>query len=109
MSLESFRNLAAVSSRGGDPRLVAMAPSAEDAGIAAPLSDTMAAGGDGGAGASASVKDLPGPSVVPGIAIPSLPGTPVHAVVPSAAAPPDGPSRLAPTFDAVVANVRSSY
>ena len=109
MSLESFRNLAAVPSGGGHPRLVAMAPSAEDAGFAPPLSDTMAASGDVVASASASVKDLPGPSVVPGVAMPSRPGAPVHPVVPSAAPLPDTPARLALTFDAVVANVRSSY
>ncbi|HEY5024489.1 MAG TPA: MoxR family ATPase [Acidimicrobiales bacterium] len=83
-----------------------MAPSAEDAGIVPHLSDPLAVGD--GVSISASVKDLPSPAVVPGIALPSMPGPPVQPVV--AAAPlPDTAARLAGTFGAVVANVRSAY
>src|ERR1035441_6724520 len=85
-----------------------MATSADDAGIVRHLSDTMGAGSGGAASTSASVKDLRGAAVVPGIALPDLPGTPVMPVT----APEttlDGAARLARTFDAVVANVRSAY
>jgi MoxR-like ATPase len=82
-----------------------MATSAEDAGIVPQRSDMIAAG-DGVASTSASVKDLLGPSVVPGI--PSLPGTPVRPVTPAESSR-ELSARLAWTFDAVVANVRSAY
>ncbi|MCI4370196.1 MAG: MoxR family ATPase [Thermoplasmata archaeon] len=57
-----------------------MAPSAEDAGFAPHLSDTMAAGSDRVASSSAPAKDVP-----------------------------SAPAHLARTFDAVVTNVRSAY
>jgi MoxR-like ATPase len=85
-----------------------MATSADDAGIVRHLSDTMAAGSDGAAATSASVKDLRDASVVPGIAIPGLPDSPVLPLT-APEAQPDGAARLALTFDAVVANVRSAY
>ncbi len=84
-----------------------MASSAEDAGIAPHLSDTMPVGGDGAASTSASVKDLPGRSVLPDI--PTIPAAPLVPGVPADQERSHSHARLAETFDAVVANVRSAY
>jgi MoxR-like ATPase len=85
-----------------------MATSADDAGIVPQRGDARA-GGDGGIfppPSPTSVNDVPGSSVLPGIA--TLPASPV---LPGrdAGASPESPARLAATFDAVVDNVRSAY
>jgi len=82
-----------------------MATSAEDAEVVPHLSDAMAAG-EGVASSSAPVNGLSAPPVVTGM--PGHPGTPVLPVTPVEARH-DIATRLARTFDAVVANVRSSY
>ncbi len=84
-----------------------MATSAEDAGIVARVSDTMAADGDGVGQSSAHVNDPAGPAVVPGIS--TLPGSPVVPLASNAQSVAVSPAELARTFDDVVANVRTAY
>ncbi len=84
-----------------------MATSAEDAGVASRLSDTIAADGGGVGQSSAHVNDPASPHVVPGI--PTLPGSPVVPLASNVAPVPESSADLARTFDDVVANVRSAY
>ena len=113
MTLQSRRNITAVSRKARAPRLDTMATAAEDAGFAPRSGDTLAAAGDSGTPTSATVKDLTGRSVLPGMpGVPGMPGLPDTTVRPSAPADgvqPDTHARLAQTFGAVVANVRSAY
>ncbi len=84
-----------------------MATAAEDAGLAPRSSDTLAAAGDGMAAASAALKDLPGRSVLPDVS--DMPDTTARPTPLDDGATLDLHARLARTFDAVVASVRSAY